>query len=98
MKIKFKARFAKEKNKEELLEEEEEIKLAELIGKEYVKEKKYVYETLIQDYDNIVGFNQFDDIHSCLRTKLGEVFIIKGDIETMETRWVDITGESIVEL
>lgn len=96
MKIRFMCKFYKNRSKEDIKIEEEEKELAKLLGKEYKPKKQgYEYSGLTQETDNVVGWNEFDEDHLSLRTKLGEVFVIKAKLEDFEIKWSSITGEDI---
>lgn len=90
--IVFQCRFNKTLSPEEVAAQEEEAAIQELLGKSYSKKTvSYVYDPLIQRIDNIVAYNHYDDEHISLRTKLGEVFIVKGSTQGL----MDIIEEPI---
>ena len=99
MKIEFMARFERKKTPKELEDEQTEREICALTNKEYVQDttKRYEYDNLVQDKDNIFGFNPVDKKHTALRTSLGEVFIIKGSFSEIMEKWVAITGEEVVK-
>lgn len=87
MKILFRVRFTESKDKDVDWES---------LGVKRPKDS-FVYEDLVQDSSNIIAFNGYDDSHTCLRTALGEVFIVKGAPAFIARRWSEITGEKIYE-
>jgi len=106
MKLRFKGRFLKDKTEEEqeeeLLEMEEEARLKDLLGDSYrapeKKKREFIYDPLVQDSSNIVAFNAYDKTHTCIRTELGEVFIVKGSCDEISSKWTELTGEEIFDI
>jgi hypothetical protein len=98
MKIQFKCRFLRTKTQEEKEQEAEEKALAELLGKDTTisTDKVYEYDIMVHDSDNIVGWNPIDSKHIAIRTKTGELYTVRADINKFSERWMELTGEQVV--
>lgn len=92
MKLEFLCRFEKKRSAEDI----EQERINEELGlPNKVYEKEYEYDILVQDISNIIAFNPVNSKHVALRTKVGELFIIKGNITDFSKRWTELTGEVI---
>lgn len=94
MKVEFLCRFEKRRSEEDIAQERINVELG-LPTTPY--EKEYEYDVLIQESTNIIAFNPVNPKHVALRTKIGEIFVIKGNIQDIMNKWTEITGEVITK-
>lgn len=102
-KVEVKVRFLKEKTKEQLLEEAEEIKVQKLIqGDDYIaeteSEDKYAYEKGILDLKDVAFANYVDPEHVCIRLHTGNTFVIKINYDNYVDVYQRLTGYVITLL